>query len=572
MWPYAVVTVRGQRIKQKERDDLSARISCGVPLQLFPIRPPVSELGLSVRELVAQGVLTQRELIDDRAFGSQARDRGIPGIETELLERWDRDGVLSPLAFVRGPWGNWRTTEPYPTDGIVFRDEGQFRPWEEYAYDDRWGHPHVGGGLYSEWQLLYAGLAREGETLDVPLETFLAGPPDAATFAANHEPFITQHVTFRNGMHEAWLPVIKLLLRLQARHWPYVHGRSVMLIDVQSDEHVDALDLEYERTSADDLRTELDLESEALEAAYRWLAERAQHLDPLPQLHDLRRLQPRDQRERERGAAREALDFYDAAELVRRTYRELTGELLPDADQLRYAGVRSRPLGRDRDQLRAALRHQRLYPHRLHMVVEGETEVLLVTRLFEAFSGRAWEGAGLAMTDLGGDKLEGSRTMLEGFSVYADAVALLLDDENDARRVTRRLSEDGVLAAEHVQLWDRSLEEDNFTPEELLSMVTAIGAGHGASLLLDAGTLLEAQESRNQGGGRRKGLASVLEELARRPEHGAVVFSKPQLAIRMADLLLEEIRAAPGHHEEVAQRRPIVRWVMEYPLRSHHSS
>ena len=69
-----------------------------------------------------------------------------------------------------------------------------------------------------------------------------------------------------------------------------------------------------------------------------------------------------------------------------------------------------------------------------------------------------------------------------------------------------------------------------------------------------------------------KGLASVLQELARRPEHGAVVFSKPQLAIRMADLLLEEIRAAPGHHEEVAQRRPIVRWVLEYPLRSHHSS
>jgi len=55
--------------------------------KLFPIRPPVSELGLSVRELVAQGILTQRELIDHRAFGSRARDRGIPGIETKLLER-----------------------------------------------------------------------------------------------------------------------------------------------------------------------------------------------------------------------------------------------------------------------------------------------------------------------------------------------------------------------------------------------------------------------------------------------------------------------------------------------------
>ena len=164
----------------------------------------------------------------------------------------------------------------------------------------------------------------------------------------------------RNGLHEAWLPTIKLLLRLQARHWPFVHGRSVMLIDVQSKEYADALDLEYERTSADELRSELHLEPEALEAVHRWLGERAQRLDQLPKLHDLRRLQPRDERERGRGAVREALDFYDAAELVRRAYRELTGELLPDADQLRYRDVPSRPLGRDRDQLRAALRHQRL--------------------------------------------------------------------------------------------------------------------------------------------------------------------------------------------------------------------
>jgi hypothetical protein len=60
--------------------------------------------------------------------------------------------------------------------------------------------------------------------------------------------------------------------------------------------------------------------------------------------------------------------------------------------------------------------------------------------------------------------------MLEGFAEYADAVALLLDDENDARRVTRRFSQDGVLRDEHVKLWERSLEEDNFMPRELLEL------------------------------------------------------------------------------------------------------
>jgi hypothetical protein len=170
-----------------------------------------------------------------------------------------------------------------------------------------------------------------------------------------------------------------------------------------------SLDLEYQRVGAEELQAELNLEPQVLEATYRWLAERARQLDPLPHLYDLRRLQPRDQREAERDAARRSLDLYDAAEIVRRGYRELTGP-------------------------------------------------------------------------------------------------------------------------EHVQLWERSLEEDNFTPQELLDMVAAIAAAAGATLTLDVACLLAAQESRNQGNGRRKGLASVLQQLARRPEHGSVVFTKPQLA------------------------------------------
>jgi hypothetical protein len=289
-------------------------------------------------------------------------------------------------------------------------------------------------------------------------------------------------------------------------------------------------------------------------------------------LHDIRRFEGRRERERDRGSVRIALDFYDAAEVLRRAYRELTGDLLPDADQIRDPELSPRPLGRHPDQLGEALRAHQLYPHRLHMVVEGETEVRLIERLFEAFSGHSWEGAGLLITDLGGDKLEGSRTMLEGFAEYADAVALLLDEENDVQRVTRRFSQDGVVRDEHVKLWDRSLEEDNFTPQELLEFVAELGAASGATLVLDEAALLAAQESRNQGNGRRKGLASVLQELARRSEHGAVIFGMPQLADKMADRLLREIDEATGGHDDVARRRPIVGWVLRYPLRSFRES
>jgi hypothetical protein len=111
-----------------------------------------------------------------------------------------------------------------------------------------------------------------------------------------------------------------------------------------------------------------------------------------------------------------------------------------------------------------------------------------------------------------------------------------------------------------------------FHPQELLELVAEIGAEDGAVLTLDEETLLAAQQSRNQAQRRRKGLASILNELARRTDHGAVTFSKSQLADKMADRLLREIEEASGAHGEVAERRPIVGWVLRCPLRSFRES
>jgi hypothetical protein len=272
-------------------------------LQLFPQPPPVSEFSTPLRELVGGGALIQRELITQNSLERCARERGIRGFDQDTLEAWDRDGVFSPLVFCRGPWGSWRTTAPYPVEGIVFREEEDFRPWSDYEFEQH-GHPRV-NALYSEWQLLYLAHAREGDTLEVPVETFKAGAEAVATFAVNHQPFVEQHLTFRGGLDRWWLGTVKALLRLQARYWPFVHGESVLLWDDQN-EHVDALDLEYDRTDTDALRTELGLEDETVEASYRWMARNAQWVDPLPGLHDVRRFQLRGERERERGQSRRA--------------------------------------------------------------------------------------------------------------------------------------------------------------------------------------------------------------------------------------------------------------------------
>jgi hypothetical protein len=209
-----------------------------------------------------------------------------------------------------------------------------------------------------------------------------------------------------------------------------------------------------------------------------------------------------------------------------------------------------------------------LHPYRLHLIVEGATEVRVINKLFEAFSRRTLAQSGIGITDLGGDKLEGSRPMLEGLAAYAEDIALLLDDENEVARITRKLSESGLFPERHVTLSEPSFEEQNFTAAELIEVVAEMATADGVELSLDAAELESALESQNQGQRRRIGMASVLQKLARSPEHGAVTFTKPELGDALAETILAEIRAADGDHEKVAERRPIVGWVLAYPIRA----
>jgi hypothetical protein len=541
---------------------------------LFRPFSPLDEVTLGVRDLVAAGVLVQRELIDHRAFSSAAKARGLKSLDREQLERWDEQGMVSPLCFVRGRWTNWHLSSPYPLNRIEFRDEVSFRPWAEYEFrpdDEREAEITA---LYSEWQLLYVGAAEDATHTAVPAEVLLDGGERLVKWAESLRWFFEANAEAGSALHGTWSATIRLLLRLQARYWPFVHGRGVLLRDPETLEQVDPVDLEYDTWTAEDIATQLSVDREQLEALYDYLGWRGRALDPAFRVYDLLRLEPRHLREAQKGHGRLALDYFDAAEMVRRFHRELTGELLPDVDQDPPAfgeAPEPREFARDPKELQASLRRHGLYPHKLHIVAEGETEVRVVVRLFEAFAARDWDGSGLEITDLGGDRLDTSRPMLAGFGVYADTVALLLDNENDVERVTKQIRASGLVPGLEVKLCKPNLEEENFTAGELIALTAGIARSRGVELRLTEDQLKAAMDKRNAGGGRRKGMASVLVSLARSPEHGPVRIDKPELGEAMAATILEEIEHAEGRHEEVAVNRPIVRWVLDVPVRSYRT-
>jgi len=159
----------------------------------------------------------------------------------------------------------------------------------------------------------------------------------------------------------------------------------------QSGEYVDPREL-APPFDAHKVLDELGLNQETLKAMHERLARHGGlgGEDPLGDWHMLIRMAPAKQRAKQRGRARRAQDAYDAAEMLRRFYYDLTGELLLNPDDLFDLSDKSwkkRLFGKwptlsyTRADLAVELRLRDLHPHQVHIVVEGETEEIVCRRV-----------------------------------------------------------------------------------------------------------------------------------------------------------------------------------------------
>jgi hypothetical protein len=123
------------------------------------------------------------------------------------------------------------------------------------------------------------------------------------------------------------------------------------------------------------------------------------------------------------------------------------------------------------------------------------------------------------------------------------------------------LQKEGLLHPDSTFLWDKSLEEDNFTCEELVEIARAIATKRGATFKLAGSTLRRRYRERHRQTG--IGLAEVLLDLAANPRHGSVRISKRELGTEMAAFLWSECSAAGQTIEAVAEKRRVIRILLD---------
>ena len=292
---------------------------------------------------------------------------------------------------------------------------------------------------------------------------------------------------FFEGRHRQWTslqawwdPTLRLLVRLQNRYWPLVQGSTRVLPRADGSFYDPEAVEDFDASS---VVAELQVTTDDVLGAYRHLARRGFDLEFGDGWYLLRQMTPRARRRRFEGQARRAQDCYDAAEVVRRFYRDLTGEVLPDAEVVALAATdeelelrsrqRDRFLGHeprlryDAEDAKRMLRAIGIYPHGIHVIVEGESEEVVVPGVVESLLGSAAVDD-VIMTNLrgvgGATRIE---KLLTSVTDYALQTVLIVDDEGDMRPTVDRLMADGLLDPDDVLIQDTSFEESNFTDEEL---------------------------------------------------------------------------------------------------------
>jgi hypothetical protein len=506
----------------------------------------------------------QFPLITPSKLRSEARERGIQcsmgSSFIKGLERFDREGAFSPILF--------ETMDVDDTETIVFRDEVDYVPWSEYAVHD--GMVVAPRPYYSPWQLLYFNDAVELQHHSVPIE-WLLDDERRATLGSGHRNFLSWQLERWRQLDREWRGILLVLLRLQSRYGPSVKGTLIkstvnLVKHPQTGEYVDPSELEPP-FDARRVLDELGLTLEAVKGMHQRVALDGMGIgdgDPLRYWHMLIRMAPAKQRARLRGKARRAQDAYDAAEMLRRYYFDLTGELLPNPDDIFDLSDKSwkkqffgkwPAFSYTRADLAVELRLRDLHPHQVHIVVEGETEEIVCRHVLETVAGMALNDMGVSIQRLFGVG-NMRREMLRALKAFPRFLVFVADREGDMAREVEALKKEGVLTDEATCLWETSFEEDNFSDEELVAIIAAIGTDRGATLTLDAQTMRALYDARRGEVGKdAKGLASFALGLAQRPEYGSVVASKTQLAERMADLILEDLRERGA--DVMSEERPI---------------
>jgi hypothetical protein len=473
-------------------------------------------------------------MLSARDFISFCKARGVSTSEDQL-ERFEKLGILYPLARVKRPWVTHKIE--YIDEGRRYLDHGLLELGESWSGATRagWGHWRVRdasdevelldeGHLWDPTQKPFQPWSTYSDGKETHTETFysmfqafpleckvmwLECRVDRSIFADGGDPTrIGQRMAdeIANRVEALRDPMLEddiafLAQSLSTRYYPLsqTDRRSFTLTDrrFQWDWY------EYVRTwNAAACASAIGIDENELSDRLRTVAMIAQSHDPLRRWYQLVRFIAVDKKNQLTGSAQYAQLLYAMEYMFRMFAKDAFAVNVhpPDEDRtwknedLYGKGIPDDPLRH----LEFVVNSYHLNPRpKLILVVEGPSEEAVIPRIAAEGMGHEFSPLGIEVRTLGGvgeytgkkrhDKHGALEKFIDDYHFRQTPVIVILDREGRVETVTHNLltaksklyRQRMLTNPEYLQIWKRSIEFDNFTHSEIAATLTKLADGNG---------------------------------------------------------------------------------------------
>jgi hypothetical protein len=477
-------------------------------------------VNITIKNLIGHGHFFQKTFLNANSFISFCKARDID-ISLEKLERLEEAGVFLPMLRVKWPkikiktivrsddeteenlgilqdderwdgqireekaaisWWDPELLNVLIEDGLIWIPTAkEFKPWSSYKDDEGWWDVE---SYYSIFQTLPLFKFIESTNLTLGIERIASWTrDDTVKWFEMWEPHAKRIVaTFSDGTN-AFDEAAQLCQELSARYLPYAQADGILI----SIPHPEFFDWDKFRRgwNAKEFLNELG-ESESI-VADRWqtVSIQAQHVDPFDNWTDLIQFVKRDKKDRLKGRALLGQTWWTMERMLNLFHEDLTGqkryefEASPEDKELFYGeGVPKNDLRF----LEFLSNQYGVNPRpKLILVVEGDGEEEQVPRIAEEVLPPSFPKVRIGVMNIKGiGELPKLERLIDHYHSLQTIVFVVLDNENNAESRKKKLvnatskwnPRRTVTKEEYIHLWDKNIEFDNFTDEEIADAMT----------------------------------------------------------------------------------------------------
>ena len=541
----------------------------------------------------------QVHLISESSFRSYLRERAID-IGFDDLEYFEEQGFLYPIVRVIRPKflckkitkiengvaqeyllplekdesyygevvkkyeaiGNiTNTLKNYHKSGLtIFPSKSNFKPWKDYKDD----YEETALAYYHPYQVLLVKNIVPNISMKFSSKFLLENNFDPEKFQQYFESIKKHFKNQFNSLQDAQKTqrLIHLLLLIQDRYLPNIRGRFIGDFGTNMDEFMGKWFDWKEHFNCQTVLKSTGYSIDELKNLRTSLAAQARFSDPVSDWFMLVRHIHYSKKERLKGKALLAQDYYELVDMLGRFLFELTGEKQLDADDLldgRQGRWKKHLYGQEvdyksRDVLRKILNTYGINPQdKLLLILEGPTENEAVPSIIGAM-GYDFDGLGIRIMPLGGvgeATPERCEKLLEYLALSPSLAVpyVILDNDQDVKKTLEKYKSK-LVNPHNYRIWDTEFEQDNFTEDEIIAGVRMQAQKRGFNIEISKALIEAERQSKRDLGKPIPYITKLLEKLTQ-----PYKIVKPELGKDLGEMVAQRIRKQKeeGNYEPITE-------------------